>query len=126
MVAAMRRSWQQLTKEGIRVLAIADTPRPGFDMADCVSKNEEHQLKCAVSRAKAFKAAGTTVTAAAKGQRDVKLVDLGDAICPDTLCAPVIGRVLVYRDTDHVTATYARSLADRMLSVMGDFASPRQ
>lgn len=125
MVAGLRRSWSQLTKAGIKVVAVADTPRPGFDMADCVSANEDHQLKCAVSRAKAFKAAGTTVTAAARGQRDVRLVDLNDYICPDALCAPVIGQVLVYRDADHVTATYARSLAARMVAAMGDYAPAR-
>ena len=125
MVSAMRRSWSQLTKAGIRVVAVADTPRPGFDMADCVSANEVHQLKCAVPRSKAFKAAGTTVTTASEGQQDVTLVDLNDYICPDTLCAPVIGQVLVYRDADHVTATYARSLAGRMLASMGAFADPR-
>ena len=38
-------------------------------------------------------------------------MNVDDYICPDTLCAPVIGDVLVFRDKDHLTATYARSLA---------------
>ena len=124
MIAAFRRSWARLTDAGIRVVALADTPRPGFDMADCVSANEGRLTECAPTRAKSFALAGTTITAAAKGQEGVRLVDLGDFICPDSRCAPVIGRVLVYRDTDHLTATYARTLADRMLTAMGDDAKP--
>jgi hypothetical protein len=124
MVAGMRRSWSKLTSQGIRVVALADTPRPGFDMADCVSANETSMLKCAVDRDKAFALAGSTVTTAAQGQKGVKLVDLGRFICPGTRCAPVIGQVLVYRDADHLTATYARTLADRMLTAMGSFAKP--
>ena len=124
MVAGMRRSWSKLTSQGIRVVALADTPRPGFDMADCVSANETSMLKCAVDRDKAFALAGSTVTTAARGQKGVKLVDLGRFICPGTRCAPVIGQVLVYRDADHLTATYARTLADRMLTAMGSFAKP--
>jgi len=124
MVNGIRRSWARLTSAGIRVLAVADTPRPGFDMADCVSSHEGHLTACALPRTKAFKLAGSTVNKAAAGQKDVRLVDLGDFICPDTRCAPVIGHVMVYRDTDHLTATYARTLADRMYAAMGPFAQP--
>lgn len=123
MVAALRRSWSTLTDAGIKVLAVADTPRPGFDVPDCVSANEDRQLKCTFPRSKARSTAGRTVTTAAEGQRDVKLVDLFDFICPDTRCAPVIGHVFVYRDTDHLTATYARSLAPTMVTAMGDWAA---
>ncbi len=124
MVQGMRRSWQRLTGSGIRVVAVADTPRPGFDMADCVSANEAQLTECAVPRTTAFGLAGATVTTAAAGQGGVALVDLGDFICPNTPCAPVIGRVLVFRDDHHLTATYARSLASRMFAAMGTYGQP--
>jgi hypothetical protein len=41
------------------------------------------------------------------------LIDINDAFCIDGLCPPVVGGVLIYRDNQHVTATYARSLAER-------------
>ena len=31
-------------------------------------------------------------------------------LCPGRVCPAVIGNVLVYRDTTHLTATYAASL----------------
>ncbi len=114
MLEGFRSAWSRLVAEGAVVVAIADTPRPGFDMADCVSANEGSLRSCAVPRTTAMSLAGQAVTEAAAGQNAVHLVDLGDFICPDTTCAPVIGRVLVYRDEHHITATYARTLAHAM------------
>jgi peptidoglycan/LPS O-acetylase OafA/YrhL len=116
MVDGLRTSWRALEELGAVVVPVADTPRPGFDMAECVSANEGNLTTCAPARSDALAASGPEVAAAAEGQPGVQLVDLNDFICPDTRCAPVIGHVLVYRDEHHITATYARSLADTMES----------
>jgi hypothetical protein len=48
----------------------------------------------------------------------VTIIDPIDVLCPRPhgggrrLCAPVIGNVLVYRDTYHMSATFAATLAD--------------
>ena len=34
-----------------------------------------------------------------------------DWFCPDGTCEPVIGGVITYFDTAHITATYAQTLA---------------
>ena len=39
-----------------------------------------------------------------------KLIDATSRFCPRELCPAVIGDVLVYRTSGHLTATYARSL----------------
>jgi hypothetical protein len=49
---------------------------------------------------------------AAAGRDHVALIDLNDAICPDPWAA-AIGDALVYRDSGHLTATYAATLAPR-------------
>ncbi|MGG5257960.1 acyltransferase family protein [Phycicoccus avicenniae] len=111
-----RESWARLVALGASVVPIADTPRPGFDMGECVSANEGSLTTCATERSTALSLAAPTVTAAAKGQQGVHLLDLNDFVCPDTRCAPVIGHVLVFRDESHLTATYARSLAAAALA----------
>jgi hypothetical protein len=116
MVDGLRRSWEELVALGSVVVPIADTPRPGFDMAECVSANEGALRTCAPTRAQALALSGKAVSQAAEGHENYHLVNLNDAVCPDTTCAPVIGRVLVYRDESHLTATYARSLAGAMFA----------
>jgi len=43
-------------------------------------------------------------------------VDFTDAICPGTTCPLVIGHVVVHRASDHLTATYAATLGDRVIA----------
>lgn len=39
-------------------------------------------------------------------------IDPTTALCDGEWCAPAKGRTLIYRDSDHITATYARTLSD--------------
>ncbi|MEU9504726.1 acyltransferase family protein [Micromonospora sp. NPDC048170] len=113
LVDSMRRSWLGLA--GVApVVVMRDSPAPRLDIADCVSANREQLTKCAVPRDQALAGIGPLQAEAAKGLAGVHLVDLNDAICPTDRCAAVIGGVLVYRDTNHLTATYARTLAARL------------
>lgn len=42
---------------------------------------------------------------------NVRFLDLSDYFCDARLCYPVVGNVMVYRNLNHLTATYARTLA---------------
>ena len=39
------------------------------------------------------------------------MVDMNDGLCTASECPIVVGNVVVWRDTHHLTATYARMLA---------------
>ena len=117
-IAAMRQTWANLAKTGAQVVVLRDTPLPPFDVADCVSGNLDQLTKCAFDRERAVNGFGDDQIAAAGGLTGVHLLDFSSAICPTATCAPVIGGVLVYRDKDHLTATYALSLAPRVLAAL--------
>jgi hypothetical protein len=38
------------------------------------------------------------------------VIEPAQIICPKRVCAPVIGRALVFRDTNHLTASFAVTL----------------
>ena len=48
---------------------------------------------------------------AASSVAGVKLIDLTPLVCPDGVCRAVIGDALVFRDYDHLTPTFAATLA---------------
>jgi hypothetical protein len=52
--------------------------------------------------------------------KNVRVIDLDDAICPTDKCAAVIGGVIVYRDSNHLTATYVQSLAPRLNAALSE------
>ncbi|WP_433285734.1 SGNH hydrolase domain-containing protein [Micromonospora sp. CA-244673] len=113
LVDGMRRTWRSLARIA-PVVVLRDTPAPRLDVAECVSAHREELTRCAVPRDEALAGIGPLQVDAAQGLTGVRLVDLNDAICPADRCAAVIGGVLVYRDTNHLTATYARTLAARL------------
>ena len=41
----------------------------------------------------------------------VHLIDLTDRFCDRTTCYPVVGDLIVYGDTSHLTTDYAEALA---------------
>ncbi|MCX7562348.1 SGNH hydrolase domain-containing protein [Xanthomonadaceae bacterium XH05] len=51
---------------------------------------------------------------AAQGFQGVHLIDMNDAVCPNGTCQAVRDGVLVFRDTQHLTAEFAETMADAM------------
>lgn len=109
LIDGYHRSWKALNKEGIPVVALRETPRMGRDIAECVSQHRDRLDECTVPRERAMQASHF-MERAARGLRASATIDLTSAICPQE-CPAVIGGVLIYRDTHHLTATYARTLA---------------
>jgi peptidoglycan/LPS O-acetylase OafA/YrhL len=123
-VEGLRTSWRALTSAGLPVIVIRDTPRPGLDIAECIEKHTDRLTECAFPRDQALAGVGPIQAEAAAGMAGVHMVDLNDAICPTDTCAPVIGQVIVYRDDNHLTATYARSLGPRLEAAIDAVMSP--
>lgn len=111
--AGYERAWTSLIANGTHVVAINDTPRPGFLIPECVSQHLDELSACTFPRARTD-TARSAIDVAAQHISSVIYVDLNSAICPTRMCAPVIGGVLVYRDSNHLTGTYAGTLAPRL------------
>ena len=45
---------------------------------------------------------------------NVRFLDLAARVCGPSFCPAVLGNVLVYLDDNHLTASYATSMADLM------------
>lgn len=91
---------------GIEVLGVRDNPRFAFDMFGCVVDAAD-PLDCAVPRSASLADSNPAVALTRPG---VSLLDLTPWICPDDLCVGVVGNVAVYRDDNHLTRVYSRTL----------------
>jgi hypothetical protein len=111
LIHGFRTSWNTLIHAHIPVIALRETPVMSQDVAECVSAHRDSLNLCTTPRVKALRTAHIMQSAGA-GMPGVAVIDLTlTAVCPVLECPPVIGNVLVYRDTHHLTAEYARSLA---------------
>ncbi|WP_144126785.1 acyltransferase family protein [Catellatospora sichuanensis] len=114
MVAGMRTSWTALTEVGTKVILLANTPDPGMIVYECIDQNRNRLSACVFDRARHDADRGYRTQREAASGTGVPVIDLFDAICPVGPCAPVIGNVIVYRESSHLTATYVRTMAPRL------------
>jgi peptidoglycan/LPS O-acetylase OafA/YrhL len=110
---ALIRQIQKLP-ESSRVVIIQDPPLPtAFKIPDCLSVHLDNYRLCAYKKSTGFGSSmGTREKNAAKAT-GAGLIDLTDAVCPDSgnYCSVVIDNMIVWRDQHHLTATFAASLA---------------
>ncbi|MEV0892821.1 acyltransferase family protein [Promicromonospora sp. NPDC050262] len=109
VIPAEARAWRQLANAGIRVVTLRDNPRFGFQVPACVEQHAD-SVSCARARADVYSPVNPVEDAEGVPDSAVHL-DLTRYICGDQLCQGVVGNVLIYRDDNHMTATYAGTLA---------------
>ncbi|WP_236864757.1 acyltransferase family protein [Brevibacterium daeguense] len=113
---------EPMAEAGIEVIAMHDTPIPGDELSvpDCVAANEESLDECGFDRESSRESEETNgaLEAAADQVEGVRFESLVDEFCTEDICPAVIGSVLVYRDNNHVSATYMRTLAGPLSEVL--------
>jgi peptidoglycan/LPS O-acetylase OafA/YrhL len=112
--------WRRLSDLGIPVLAVRDNPRFDAVMPDCVLRSREAAAEdgssapdgapCGAPRAELY-AEPPPWTAFPDLPPTVTFLDIADAVCDPGFCPAEIGNVLVYMDDNHLTASYATSMA---------------
>ncbi|MBD7919106.1 acyltransferase [Cellulomonas sp. Sa3CUA2] len=108
-------AWSRLDEGGVPMIGIRNVPAFPFDPPQCV---DVHGVEgCAVERDQLV--GSDDVLADPRLPDSVEFIDLTDHMCTDTTCPPVVGNVLVYRDKGHITATFARTLADGLDEQLG-------
>ncbi|MEV7548349.1 acyltransferase family protein [Amycolatopsis sp. NPDC089917] len=113
--------WKVLDRAGIPVVAIRDSPRPGFSPPSCIEANGLKAPECSVPRKKLL--ADPPYEKLTDIPANVSLLDFSDYFCGRELCRPVVGNVLVYMDDNHVTASFMTTLSPvlerGMISALG-------
>jgi hypothetical protein len=117
---ALRDLWQRMNAAGVAVLAIRDTPRMPIDMVECLEKDKQ----CAIPRNEVLRR-DDPITLAAEASPGVTLVDMTDSLCGPEFCPAVAGNLIVWRDRQHITATYACFLAPELLRADHSYRPPR-
>lgn len=111
---ATLRTWDAISETGAQVVTVVDGPRFKSSRVECVAANEDEVTACAEPAAEVLHTHEDPVIAAFRQHPDVHHIDLTPWLCPEGTCPAVIGRTLVYSDNNHLTQTYARSLAQAL------------
>ena len=108
--AGLQSTIDQLTAKGITPVLMEDTPYPGQDIPTCLSRHYTNVQLC-----------NPIISSAFRDDMHQMLEDFDAAnvhvlwtrrwFCTDAGCPTVVGNILVYRDDNHMSVTFASFLA---------------
>jgi len=114
--AGLERTYRMLGGARINTVVIRGTPRPGFDVPSCLSRQASgapFQLRsCEYDYAESL--APKLVAAqneAARGIPKLAFVDMNDRFCTSARCPVVQRGNVVFRDDGHLTTAFSRAEA---------------
>ncbi|AOM83772.1 Putative peptidoglycan O-acetyltransferase YrhL [Salisediminibacterium beveridgei] len=102
--------WLALEDADIEVFAVRDVPWMDFDVAACVSEEGESAMDACTTSSDDVLYQGNPWGELDDQPGNVTYADLNPYVCPDGDCLPIIGNVLVYRDSNHLTLEYVVTL----------------
>lgn len=94
------------------VVVLEDTPFLTRDPIACLGANLDDTTPCRSPVADVTNGAVASLLRAETIANGGVWVPTLDLVCPEGLCSPILGATLVYRDDNHLTATFSRSLAE--------------
>jgi len=116
-VAGYQEAWSAMTDRGIPVISLVDNPSWETDPNKCLRTRDASE--CASPRAERL-TENDPIRDAAQDASGVTLLDFTDVYCDAETCFPVIGGADVYRDQDHLTVTFADTLAPQFTAAVRD------
>jgi peptidoglycan/LPS O-acetylase OafA/YrhL len=106
---------RRVVESGSTVLYIKDNPRPITTVTACLKGNQGREPgDCVAARIEAFKDEPAMVAVAKLDGKAASVANWDDLYCEKTECWPIIGDVIVYRDDNHLTNTWVKTLYPRL------------
>lgn len=118
--ADFEAAWQRMLDADKRVVVLRDPPNADAIVpAQCIAQQLDVYDPCTTPRSAAL-AADDPQWAAVQAMPEVSGVDLTANFCDDVTCHTLIGGLIVYFDSNHLTASYARTLAPYLGGAIAD------
>ncbi|MEQ1872579.1 MAG: SGNH hydrolase domain-containing protein [Ilumatobacteraceae bacterium] len=109
------RSLDAVRGPGTKLLVIGDDPKTTVgNIPNCVMRHLDAVAACSTPRAAAVFDDRLAVIAEAARTHDATFVDPSNWFCTEDVCPAVIGNLVVYRDENHITDSFARYRAPQI------------
>jgi hypothetical protein len=121
----IKTTLERFRKADLPVKYMLDTPFPGFDVPECVANHLSTVRECEFPVAKAYQypyRRAASITAA--DEAGATVIDPVAWLCGSSKCPVVVGNILVWRDTGHMTAVYSKWLSPVLGTLLSTKGSP--
>ncbi len=106
------KTLRTIAADGSKVAFTLDSPSPGQPVPDCIGLHLADVRVCNTQLRVGFgDPAKRAAVAAAVAAAGFEIIDPTPFMCDGVRCPVIVGNAIAYRDSNHVTATYARFLA---------------
>lgn len=110
-----KRTVEGLTAAGLRVAVMRDNPNSTVNIPSCIARTLSHSWypkdTCTMDKSEVLNpAVFEAEKAGVQGLPNVHLIDLTDQFCKGNVCWTVRNGMIMYRDQQHITGTFADSL----------------
>lgn len=127
------QQWQSGTTEVLdsvspyatKIFIMRSTPQLSFDGPKCLAHKYGNRIPtvsgaiCESSqKTERTSAAWHAISDAASGFDNTHLIDLQEQVCPNRQCAAYRDGLIIYRDKQHLTATFVRSLSTYLQQIL--------
>ncbi|GAA1109652.1 acyltransferase family protein [Nesterenkonia jeotgali] len=102
--------WKEITRTGTDLLLLRGTPRAEANIPDCLAEGGD-ELTCAPDFGKY---AERDPLSQLDLPENTYSMDLTEHFCPQEQCSAIIGNVLVYRDSHHLTNEYVETMVPHL------------
>ncbi|WP_245713891.1 acyltransferase family protein [Nocardia vaccinii] len=109
-IDGLTRLVAQLRAIGSAVLVLGPIPDPHATVPTCLSEHIDDATACAPARPAGVNAAGVAAEQAATTAGGGQYAELTSMFCTTIRCPVIVGDTLVFRDDNHLTLSYARTL----------------
>ncbi len=116
--AALTRTLRTLKATSKGVVLLGMTPNSRVDPPVCLAANPGDARSCATPFDVAVDGPFRSLEVASSASAGARWVDPTAWVCPADPCPAIVGRILVYRDPGHLTATFAAWLRARLGSAL--------
>jgi hypothetical protein len=110
-IAGFLGAWQKYIDDGSTIVVMADNPRNTPEVIECLVRHEASPSECSVPFDQAYPGTDNMVAAAARIPHTAVVIRTSDVFCRAGICDAAIGGVVVYRDSHHLTTTFATTLS---------------
>jgi hypothetical protein len=118
-VAGHLALWRAVPATVKNIIVIRDTPYSSYAAGECVRRayaaEQRGAINCTRERVHALHRGPAATAARRLRSPRVQLLDMTPFFCGGVRCYQVVGGALVYKDAEHITATFARTLGPFML-----------
>lgn len=109
--ASLGRMIERLSTSAEHVILMADTPQLAVVPDECLASHRDAVEQCEQVKADVVDAGYAAMEQSVAASTGAQLISMTDLICPGTTCPLIFGTTPVYRDNQHLVATFAQSLS---------------